>query len=477
MSRESNVLCVDLDGTLTRTDTLWESFLLLVKRNPLYLFRLPFWLAEGKSALKHEIASRVELNVKSLPYSLEFLSYLVEEQRAGRKLVLCTASNEKIARAVAEHIGIFSEVIASDRDYNLSGSTKARHLVDRFGVGSFDYAGNELRDKVVIDAARSGILVNPSSALTRAMEGTSKVARVFRDDNRNVGALAFRAMRPHQWSKNLLLFVPLAASHNLNQLDLLQATVAGFVAFCLCASSTYILNDLLDLDADRKHRDKKERPFATGGLSIVSGLSLSLVLLTLSFGLAFLQLLIAFVAMLALYYIATLFYSVWLKAIPILDVLLLSILYTIRVIAGAVAIAVEPSFWLLAFSVFLFLSLANVKRYAELLATTTPERPAALGRGYSHSDLGLLAMLGTASGYLSVMVLALYLNSPDVVEMYAIPEAIWLLCPIQLYWISRIWMKTCRGQLKVDPVVFAISDPMSYLLAIVSSVILFVATG
>jgi len=299
----------------------------------------------------------------------------------------------------------------------------------------------------------------------------TNIEKVF-DDQISIIRNIVTALRLHQWSKNVLIFVPLLASHKVNQPALLLTSAFAFLAFSLCASSVYVLNDLLDLSVDRQHTEKQYRPFAAGTLSVKWGLAIFPSLLLSAFALALGTLPPTFAAVLAIYYLATLGYSLGLKTIPIVDILLLSGLYTLRVIAGAAVISIQPSFWLLAFSVFLFLSLATVKPYAELLDHIRDGGSTRAGRGYIAADLNLLGMLGTSSGYLSVLVLVLYVNSPEVVDNYRHPQLIWLLCPILLYWISRIWMKTCRGRMRVDPVVFAFKDPVSHLLAAITAAVL-----
>jgi 4-hydroxybenzoate polyprenyltransferase/phosphoserine phosphatase len=459
-------LCVDLDGTLIRSDLLLESLMLLIKRNPLYLLRVPFWLLRGKAALKAEVASRVELDPAALPYNQEFIQWLDAERGIGRALWLCTASNEQLATRVASHLGIFDGVMASGSDTNLVGARKGEQLAQRFGDRGFDYCGNETRDLLIWRHARGAIIVRGSAKLERAAAGTTSVLRSFPETASPLRAM-LRALRPHQWAKNALILVPLLAAHRVgDRLSLLHGVLA-VVAFSLCASSVYILNDLLDLAADRAHPRKSKRPFASGDLSILSGLALAPMLLLAAIAIAaFLP--GKFQLVFATYYITTLAYSFALKGVVLIDALALAGLYTLRIIAGAAAVSVPLSFWLLLFSVFLFLSLAFVKRFAELDALRRQQRLRAVGRGYHIEDLSILQSLGTASGYLSVLVLALYINSPDIQPLYHRPKFIWMLCVLMLYWVSRVWMTAQRGGMHDDPVVFALKDRASLVIGLLA---------
>jgi len=452
-------LCVDLDGTLVRTDLLIESWFALLKRSALVAFLAPFWLIAGKARLKHEIAQRADLHAQSLPYDRAFLEYLEDQHRQGRQLVLTTASHEKYAKQVAEHLGIFNEVMASNRQINCSGAEKHRLLVKRFGDRGFDYAGNSRADCEIFPHARRSILVNPEPGVEQTATRFGNVENVFHHESGGFVAYV-RAMRPHQWIKNLLVFVPLAAAHELGNLVLLGQAVLAFVAFGLCASSVYMLNDLLDLPADRAHARKRHRPFASGAASVKVGVVFIPLLLAAAAGIAAV-LPVAFLSMIAVYYISTLGYSLWLKGKLMVDVLVLAGLYTLRIIAGAAAVAIAPSFWLLAFSMFLFLSLAMVKRYSELLDLMGAGKNAAKGRGYEVTDIATVQSLGAAAGYCAVLVLALYINSNDVRVNYAHPDRIWLLCPLLLYWISRMWQRAGRGEMHDDPIVFALKDRIS----------------
>jgi 4-hydroxybenzoate polyprenyltransferase len=281
-------------------------------------------------------------------------------------------------------------------------------------------------------------------------------------------------LRPHQWAKNLLLLVPLLAAHRAADTAALRAALLGAVDFCLCASAMYVLNDLLDLEADREHPRKSLRPFASGELSVATGLALSAALLAAGVAIS-LTLPAKFQLALAAYCALALAYSFILKRLLLLDALALAGLYTLRIIAGGAATNVALSFWLLLFSVFLFLSLAFVKRYAELEDLRRRQRLQALGRGYHVEDLAVLWSFGTVSGYLSVLVLALYINSPEIQALYRHPKAVWMLCVLVLYWISRVWMTAHRGGMHDDPVLYALRDRVSLGLAVLAAVTVIVA--
>lgn len=473
--RLTPALCVDLDGTLIRTDLLLESLLLLLKHNPLYLFMAAVWLFRGgKARLKDEIAARVTLNPAALPYNTELLAWIQSERTSGREVWLCTAANERLANLVAQHVKLFDGVIASDARHNLVGERKADQLVERFGQGGFDYCGNERRDLAIWRRAHAAIVVNGSAALEREARAAVTVARVFPAGSRTLRAIV-RALRPHQWAKNVLVLVPLFAAHRLGNMTSLGCALAALVAFCLCASSVYLVNDMLDLEADRGHARKSKRPLAAGDLSIAAGLLLAPLLLALAALIAaFLPL--KFQLCLAAYYALTFAYSIKLKRLLLVDAVALAGLYTLRIIAGAGAVTVALSFWLLLFSVFLFLSLAFVKRYAELDALRRQQKLQALGRGYHVEDLAVLQSFGTAAGYLSVLVLALYINSPEIQPLYSRPKVIWMLCVLMLYWISRVWMTAHRGAMHDDPVVYALRDRISLGIGLLAAITIVIAT-
>jgi 4-hydroxybenzoate polyprenyltransferase/phosphoserine phosphatase len=468
----TNPIAVDLDGTLARTDTLVESLFALLRERPAAALGLLPALAGGRARLKARLAAQVELDPALLPLNAPLVEWLQAQRDAGRRLVLVTAADQRIAHAVAARVGLFDAVMASDGTQNLKGATKAAALVERFGAGGFDYVGDAWADLPVWRAARRAIVVG-GERLVRAARGVAEVERVFPPPVPLARALP-RALRPHQWVKNLLLFLPLLAAHLVTDGPALAAAMLAFVAFGLTASAVYLLNDLLDLPADRRHPRKRHRPFAAGDLSLATGLALVPALLGAA---ALLALLLppAFAAILAGYFVITSAYSFGLKRVPVVDVMLLAGLYTVRVVAGAAAVAIMPSFWLLAFSMFIFLSLALVKRYTELDALRARGELTASGRGWHVDDLPLVQSLGVSAGLICVLVLALYIDSTSAQALYALPEALWLVCPALLYWVSRLWLKTHRGEVHDDPVVFALRDRVSLIIGAVTALIVALA--
>lgn len=466
-------LCVDLDGTLIRSDLSVESVLALLRENPLHLFRLLTWFTKGWARTKREIAKRIPLDVASLPYDDRVLGWLREDDTAGRLRVLCTASDQIYAEAVAAHLGGFDAVIGSDGVRNLGGRDKAAKLCERFGDHAFDYAGNAPVDLHVWSHSRRAIVVN---APARLLDRVRRVCDVEREFPRatGMGRAWFAALRPHQWLKNVLVFVPLLAAHLVLAPDAILRALIAFCAFSLCASGAYVLNDLFDLESDRKHPRKRLRPFAAGVLSLKGGLVAAPLLTVAAFAIGSL-LSARFLLALLVYAVMTILYSLILKRIAMLDVVTLAGLYTMRIVAGAVAIPVEASFWLLAFSMFLFLSLAMIKRYTEIGRISDDQGAMVAGRGYGADDLSLIQSLGTSSGYLSVLVLAFYIDSTASAALYRHPEVLWLLTPILLYWISRVWWLARRGEMHDDPVVFALTDKVSLAVLAVFAFVIFLA--
>lgn len=465
-------LCVDLDGTLIKSDVLVEGYLRCVKLSFLNIFLSLAWLLQGKAHLKAEIARRVSLDAALFPVNSEFLAWLQTEHRQGRRLILCTAANEIDAKKIAAHYGIFESVISSDGQRNLSGATKAAVLVKEFGEHGFDYAGNEMKDLHVWRVARQAVVVAPTAQLRRNLGGVPRLERAFQDTQDRQW---LRALRVHQWTKNVLVFVAALASHRIFEAHVALASLLAFLWFGLCASGTYLINDLLDLDSDRQHARKRTRPLASGVLPLTHGIVGAAVLITAAFIGSYLSLGVWFTAVLFIYLVSTLWYSFALKRIAMVDALSLAGLYTVRVIAGGAAIAVMPSFWLLAFSMFIFLSLAMVKRYTELRSVQAAGRSVAAGRGYTTEDLPLMLSCGISSGFVCVLVLALYVNV-GANQLYRHPHALWMLCPLLLYWICRVWRKTHRGELHDDPVVFALRDKPSIIVGVLCALLMWLAT-
>ena len=460
-------LYVDLDGTIVSTDLLYESFLSAMRASPWVALLCVGWLMQGRARLKEELAARAEIDVATLPYRASVLDFLREERARGRRIVLATASWITLAQAVARHLGLFDDVIATSRDGNVKGAAKMERIAERDADGCFDYLGDSGADLHVWRRCRHAYVVESSDRLSRRIPEGVPVKRVFRPDGAGSwNADAIRAMRPHQWAKNLLVFVPLAAAHLVGDPAATISAAWAFAAFSLLASSAYILNDLFDLAADRAHPRKRSRPFAAGRLGIPDGMLLFVGCLLAGIGAAA-MLPAGFQLALGAYFLLTLAYSLGLKRVAMLDVIALATLYTVRIIAGSVAIGTGLSFWLLAFAMFMFFSLALVKRYAEL-ASLEGEAP---GRGYAGRDMSVVLAIGTGSAMVSALVLALYINGETAKQLYSQPELLWLLCPIVLYWISRVWLLASRGEMHDDPVVFALRDPPSYIAAAVSAVV------
>lgn len=458
------VIAVDLDGTLTPADTLHEAAIQWCRARPWKAWALGWWLRDGKAALKARLASQVSVDVGLLPYDERLIDWLRGQRAAGRRIVLCTASDESVARAVADHLGLFDDVIASDGRTNNAGVRKREALEGRFGRQGYDYAGNSAADLDVWAGARRAIVVNASQAVARRAAEMAQVERTFPPAAPERSRWA-RVLRLHQWLKNLLLFVPALAAHQIAEPHTFSTLLLAFLAFSLSASAVYIANDLLDLSSDRQHPRKRHRPFAAAVVPIPQGLA---VMVGCLLGSAALALAVgpAFAGWLLLYLLLTTAYSLVLKRHVLIDCLTLAALYTLRVIAGAAAVAVALSFWLLAFSVFIFLSLAFVKRYAELKMQADAGRSHAHGRGYAVSDAPVVQMLGIAAGYAAVLVLALYLQGTTAASLYAQPQWIWMAVPLMLYWVSWVWLKAHRGEMHDDPIIFAVRDRASRVVAV-----------
>ena len=467
-------LYVSLDGALIKSDIDFELFFALLARSFTFLFLAPIWLLKGKANFKQQIALRTDLDPALLPYNQKFLRYLREQKKSGRTIILITAANKIYAQKIANHLDLFDEVLASDEQSILYDDRKAASIQSKQGTHEFDYVGNAQTDKNTWRYARKIVLANPTPAIKTVASPDFELERIF-DDRIPAVTAVFRAMRPHQWLKNILLFVTLLASHRIDSPQLVAQAILGFIVFCFCTSSVYLLNDLIDLQSDRTHQRKRFRPLAAGQLSIQLGTILIPVLLLVAITLAsFLP--SSFLSILAGYYLLTLLYSLWLKRVVLLDVLILAILYTFRIVAGGAAVEITPSFWLLTFSMFIFFSLAMIKRYTELVTLNSTSKHSTAGRDYDVMDADFLMSIGTSSGLVAVLVLALYINSNDVIQMYSHPQVIWLLCPVIFYWIGRVWLLAKRGKMHDDPLIFAIKDPASWWAGAIAVGILFLAT-
>ena len=457
-------LVVDLDGTLVKTNMLFESANNIVVRHPLRFIYSLFGIRKGISYFKSQLADTCHIAVTKIPYNDNVLIFLDQQKALGREIILATASHLSLAEAVAKHLGLFNGIMATEGEVNLKSDAKRDLLVERFGEKGFDYIGNSYADLPVWKSAHSSYVVSSSQALIDRVRSIGNLAAVFSCERAPFVHELLKAIRPHQWVKNILIFIPLLAAHYFGNLNSIIQSFIAFIVFCLAASSVYLLNDLIDVAEDRYHYRKRYRPFASGNLSLLLGWVLWPIFFILSCTIAIFTLSGFFCVVLAAYFVLTMAYSLWFKQIAIMDVVILAGLYTLRILAGAAAIGAPISFWLLAFSTFNFLSLAFIKRFCELKSARQSGVDEPLrGRGYVHHDLEIVASMGVGAGYLAVLVLALYIQDAHTIKLYHSPQFIWVACPLLLYWFSRAWLIADRGQMQDDPIVFAIKDRVSWL--------------
>ena len=448
-------LVVDLDGTLTPTDTLVESVLALVKARPLMLLHLLWWLLRGRANFKLRVAAHHPLDVDTLPWREEFLAWVRQQRAGGRTVVLATAAHVSIAQRVSARLGLFDAVLATDAAHNLKGVAKLEAIRAHVGA-DFVYAGDSQADLPIWAAARGAVLVGASLRTSAQARRVCPVEAEFQ--RAPVGwRVWLKAIRAHQWLKNLLLFVPLFTSFNLGDPTRAGLALLAFVSFSLAASATYLMNDLWDLESDRQHPRKRFRPMASGAVPLHLALLAAAGLLALAL-VAGLLVSGTFTVMLLGYVALTTAYSWLLKGYVLLDVLTLALLYTYRVLAGGVAVGLAVTPWLLAFSVFTFLSLALVKRCAELVGLAEAGERGTRGRDYRVSDLAVLWPLGVGSSLCSVVVFGLYIGTAEARAVYGDTPLMWLLGVVLIYWTGRMWIKTSRGEMHDDPIVFAIKD-------------------
>ena len=477
-------LCVDLDGTLVKSDTLVDTVIVLARQSPRSLLSFPRWIVAGKASFKQKVSALAAIDVVHLPYNKPLLEYLRQEHAGGREIYLATGADTLLAERVAAHLGIFAGVMASDGSVNLTGHNKLAAFRQRFPDG-FCYIGNARPDMPLLTHCVQPMVANPHGSLRAGLRSAGVVpARTFNDAVSPVKAW-LKAIRLHQWAKNVLIFLPVLLAH-VRAAGPIVAAFLAFLSFGLAASATYIVNDLLDLEADRHHPRKRRRPFAAGDLSPIAGVATVAIFFAVSLGIAFLlpRIVVAlspgfawdgqesFLAWLVVYAISTTAYSLRLKRMVLVDVIVLSGLYTIRILAGSAASGVPVSPWLAAFSIFFFLSLAFVKRFSELeglrMRSEAGSALAVKGRGYRVSDLEQLRSFGTSSGYASVLVFLLYIGNLDAAaKLYVHTTRLWLLVPVLLLWLSRLWLLASRGELHEDPVVYAITDKRSLLLGVI----------
>ncbi len=451
-------LCVDLDGTLLRIDSLFEATVSTVLADWRTLFRLPFWLSRGRAYLKHQIAERWSFNPAHLPYNEDLLALLRSEHARGRRIVLTTAADESIAQPIAGYLGVFDDVISSNGVDNLRGAAKAEALCARFGKGGFVYAGNDATDHPVWRDAAGAVVVAARPAVKRAALAQYPVSTVLDRPGGGLRAVV-KALRPYQWVKNLLVFVPLFGAGHLNDATAWQNTVAIMAAFCAMASSIYLLNDMGDLAADRAHPRKRNRPFASGRLPVLTGLMLAPLLASIG---VLLGIWSGALMSLLVYAGFSLAYTFRLKEMPLVDVFVLAGLYTIRMYGGSEASGYGLSLWLLGFSGFLFLSLALVKRVSELARLRSSSHKKTDRRGYLVEDLLTLQMFGISTTFASSVVLSLYVQSATASSLYRRPELLVGLIPLFMFWQCRLWLSTARGYMHDDPIVYAARDWVSW---------------
>ena len=400
-------------------------------------------------------ATRRPAEAAHLPYREEVLDRLQAHRASGGRTVLVSGVSQAMAEDIAAELGVFDEAYGAEA---LNGQRTGDFLKARFGEGGYAFLGGPRSDRWAFAAAAEAVTVGLPDGRRGSVTAQGPVTHLDAE-TQNFPRALMATLRPHQWLKNLLIFLPLLAAHRLDGVAVSQAMLA-FLAFCMVASSVYVLNDLLDLPSDRAHPRKRKRPFASGRLALRHGAWLAPGLLLLGFGFGAL-LGPVFVAVLGAYYLTTMTYSFWLKTLPVMDICTLAALYTLRLAAGAAAAGIPLSVWLLAFSIFFFFALAAVKRQAELMDAVKAGRALNARRGYRAEDLPLVAMMAVGSGYVSVLVMALYVNSLAGAALYSTPELLFGICAVLLFWISRVVLLAHRGEMHDDPVVFAARDPVS----------------
>lgn len=452
-------LYVDLDGTLVRMDTMQQASLLLVRDHPLGALRAMLAMLKGRQAAKDIVAEVVDLNPAHLPYRQPVIDYIKQAKAEGRRVVLATGSHRKYADAVAKHLGLFDAVYATENGTNLIGTNKLVSIHADCGEKDFEYLGDSGQDIVIFEASSVAGIVGGRkfNPFTNTKVQLHRLAHIHNDAPRDL----LRLLRPHQWVKNLLVALPLLASHRIDETNLIWATLATFAVFCLIASGNYILNDLFDVESDRQHATKRTRPIASGAVTVPKAVLLATMLLSGGIVGAWLVSPDLLLVMLVYLLLANL-YSFQLKRRLLVDVLALAGMYTLRPVAGSVASPIVPSAWLLAFCMFFFASLAFAKRYTELRHRLDKD-PHLPGRAYEPADLDILRTVGPINGYLAVMVIALYISSDTVTKLYPHPQVLWLICPVLAYWITRLWFFAHRGKLDDDPVLFALKDIKTWL--------------
>ena len=463
MKKDLKILSVDLDGTLIKSDMLYETFWSSFTNDLLIPFKALFALLKGKANLKKMLFDSCSIDIKSLPYNSTVIEYISLHRSNGGRVALVTASTQKLAEAISKHLNLFDEVYGSTSVINLKGLAKANLQEKIFGEKNFDYIGNSLADIQSWKISNQAITFNAGKSLKRKCELINiNTIHLFDKSNRSFLASLIKEVRPYQWIKNILIFLPIITAQNFDKTSFFQA-LFGFIAFSSTASSVYIFNDLLDIQADRNHPKKCKRPFAAGDLSFGIGMTFGILILFIGiiFGYAVGQ---SFLWILLAYYATTLCYSLYFKRKALVDIFILAGLYTLRLIAGGVATNINISFWLLSFSLFIFLSLASIKRQSEVIDIINRGKTIVNNRGYKVSDLDFIRTIAISSGLISSLVLALYINSPKVLILYSNPVMLWISCGLYLFWIIRVCFKTDRGEMEYDPIIFAFKDRISNII-------------
>jgi 4-hydroxybenzoate polyprenyltransferase len=469
MDKPQNPLCVDLDGTLVRGNTLAEAVLVKVRREPISLPRLVLALLQGQDRLWREL-SGVELKVDRLPYQESVLNYVREQRETGRKVVLVTGAGPTVAHGIAKHLGLFDEVYCTEDGRHLVGDEKRAELTRRYGAKGYDYIGDSAADIPVWKDADKAIFAGRDSTLPDRLRGGGIEALRLDIQPPSRWKALWKACRTYQWAKNVLVLAPLVLGHRWSDKQRCLAGLIGFAAFSLVSSSVYLINDVLDAEADRAHESKRDRPVANGSLSIQ--LALSFALLAMASGLALAWMVHMSAALLLVgYLVATLAYSFRLKEVPIVDVMLLGCFYTLRIFFGGEMMSIRISPWTFSFSMFIFLSLAFMKRYSELHMKSETDEQMLERRGYHRGDASTLSSLASACGVAAVVVVGLYVQAPDVQSLYRSPGYLWLTCPILLTWICRHVLLAGRGLVRGDPVLFALRDRASLVVAAMVAVV------
>jgi 4-hydroxybenzoate polyprenyltransferase/phosphoserine phosphatase len=473
MEEKKYPLVVDLDGTLISTDILMEQTFKLIKDKPFYFFFVIFWLFKSYAYLKNEVSKRVVLNISLLPFKFNVLNYVKEQKKTGRTIILATAAQFEVAQSIASYLNLFDEVLATTPDLNLRGNNKRKVLNEKFGEKGYDYVGDAYIDLNVWKSARKAILIEPTKDLVARAQKISEIEKIFYPSNNKFRTL-IKSIRISQWVKNLLLFVPILLSHTLNPSGYL-ITLFGFVLFNFLSSAVYLLNDLNDLESDREHPLKKKRPLASGEMHLSTGLYLSIFLIILSFALSSLLLNYQFTLILLAYLFSNILYTLSLKTKPIIDIITLSILYTLRLIAGGILSDVVLSDWFISFSIFFFTSLAVLKRYTELKLFSTASLNLSNKRGYTFEDINFLLFSGLSLSFISTLIFLLYTQSEKVYKMYSNPKYLIFIAPILLFFNMRTWYKATKITNTDNPIEIILKDKINYILFLLTLLILIIA--